>query len=329
MRAYDANMNSPRAGVVVNPVKLDPDELRGALAALESRHGLAPSLVLPTTVDDDGDAQARAALAEGVDRLVVIGGDGTVRLAAGVLAGSGVPLGIVPAGTGNLLARNLGIDPARPLLEHLEGALAGPTRSIDLGWAEVERPGDGRHERVPFAVMAGIGVDAGMIEHTDDDLKARIGWLAYLGGIARTLAGGPTFRARFRLGQGRTFGTRAAALLVGNCGALQGGLVLLPDAVIDDGRLDVLVLRPTGATGWLEVLSGIIAGTLSKRTSMRLARRAHGRNRRISTAQTEAAVLRVDSHPELFEADGDVLGEIVAARFTVDHRALEVRAPIA
>ena len=267
-----------------------------------------------------------AALDAGVDLVVAAGGDGTVRLVAGELAGTGIPLGIVPAGTGNLLARNLGIDPAAPLESQLADALAAPVREIDLGWAEVERP-DRRHERHPFAVIAGIGIDAGMIEHTDEELKARIGWLAYLEGIARTLAGGPTFRARFRLGLGRTFGTRAAGLLVGNCGALQGGVVLLPEAEIDDGRLDVLVMRPSGLTGWLEVLSGVIAGSVFRRTAIRAARRAHGQNRRISYAQTETAVLRVDSSPELFEIDGDLLGEIVAARFTVDAGALAVRAP--
>lgn len=319
-------MNSPRAAVIVNPVKLPVDELRSALAGLEAKHGLAASLVLPTTVDDDGDAQARTALAEGVDRVVVVGGDGTVRLAAGELAGTGIPLGIVPAGTGNLLARNLGIDPEAPLLEHLETALAGPTRAIDLGWAKLRRP-DGRRERVPFAVLAGVGIDAGMIHHTDEDLKARIGWLAYLEGIARTLIGGPTFRARFRLDRGRTFGTRAAALLVGNCGELQGGMVLLPDARIDDGRLDVLVMRPSGPTGWLEVFAGVIAGTVSARTPMRGARRMHGANRRISYAQAEAAALRIDSSPELFEADGDVIGEIVSAQFQLEPGALTVRAP--
>ncbi|NLT26544.1 MAG: diacylglycerol kinase [Microbacteriaceae bacterium] len=319
-------MNSPRAAVIVNPVKLPLDELVDVLAELEAEHGLAPSLVLPTTVDEDGDAQARDALAEGVDRVVVAGGDGTVRLAAGELAGTGVPLGIVPAGTGNLLARNLGIDPEAPLRDHLHGALAGGTREIDLARAEIERP-DGGHERVPFAVIAGIGVDAGMIEHTDEELKARIGWLAYLEGIARTLIGGPTFRARFRLGRGRTFGTRAAALLVGHCGELQGGMVLLPDAEIDDGRLDVLVMRPSGPTGWLELLSGVIAGSISKRSSLPFARRAHGDNRRLSYAQTETAVLRVDSSPEAFEVDGDIVGDIVAARFTVEPGALLVRAP--
>ena len=180
-------------------------------------------------------------------------------------------------------------------------------------------------------MLAGIGVDAGMIAHTDDSLKKRFGWIAYLSGMVRTMRGGPTFRARYRLETGRTFGARAAGLMVGNCGALQAGFVLLPDAEPDDGLLDLLVLRAKGPVGWLEVLTGLIAGSLSRSAATRLARRhhraVHHAVRTLTYVQSASVTFRVDSHPEPFEVDGDGMGDVVAAQVTLQPGAVLVRAP--
>lgn len=319
-------MNAPRAAVIANPVKVDVPILRAALRTVEQDLGWEPSLLLETTVDEDADVRAREALASDVDLVVAAGGDGTVRLVAGELHGQEVPLGIVPAGTGNLLARNLRIDPTLSLTERLHIAFAGKDRRVDLGRAVVERP-DGTKERFPFAVLAGVGVDAGMIEHTDDKLKARIGWPAYFGGMFRALAGGPTFRARFRVDGGRTYGVRAAGFMVGNCGMLQGGMRLLPDAEIDDGILDTLVLRPSGPLGWLEVFAGIVTGALTRVAPTHIRSRLRGLVRALNYLRSTDVVLRIDSHPEPFEVDGDAVGEIIAAHITVHAGAVTVRVP--
>ena len=319
-------MSRPRAVVIANPAKIDLGLLRRALPLAEAAHGWAASTVLETRADGDlaGLLDARP------DLVIVAGGDGTIRLAAAALAGTGIPLGIVAAGTGNLLARNVGIDPTAPLARSLDIAFGGRDRPLDLGVATVERP-DGTKSTVPFTVLAGIGIDAGMIAQTDESLKARIGWPAYATGIARTVRGGPTFRARYRLDAGRTFGIRAAGLMVGNCGTLQAGFVLLPDAEPDDGLLDLLVLRPKGPLGWPEVLAGLIAGSISRRAASRLARRhhraLHAAVRTLTYVQGETVVFRVDSRPEPFEVDGEAMGEIVAAQIRLRPGALLVRAP--
>lgn len=312
--------------MIANPAKIDLAALRRALTQAERDHGWAASEIVETTPDDDCPLD----LSSRPDLVVAAGGDGTIRLSAGRLSGTGVPLGIIAAGTGNLLARNLGIDPTAPLERSLDIAFGGRDRALDFGVATVERPG-GETERLPFAVIAGIGLDAGMIERTDEALKARIGWIAYLSGIARTMRGGGAFRARYRLGGGRTFGVRAAGLMVGNCGVLQAGFVLMPDAEPDDGLLDLLVLRPRGPLGWPEVLAGLVAGSLSRRAPSRLARKrhraVHDAVRTLTYVQGESVVFRVDSKPEPFQVDGDAVGEIVAARVDLEPGALLVRVP--
>src|SRR5699024_8941269 len=111
------------------------------------------------------------------------GGDGTVRAVAEHLADSeaDADLGIVPLGTGNLLARNLGV-PIDDIDAAVERAVAGESRRIDIGWAEADE------WRYAFAVMAGFGIDAHMITETDDDLKDRAGWVAYVESLGRAVS---------------------------------------------------------------------------------------------------------------------------------------------
>lgn len=310
-----------RAAVIANPVKVDVAELRAALGEVERAYGYEPSLVLETTAEDAGAGQARAALDAGVALVVAAGGDGTVRLVAGELAGSGVPLGLVPAGTGNLLARNLGLTDGvgrvYGIADALRVAFGGATRGIDLGEVQVERA-DGATERLVFTVIAGIGIDAGMIAHTNERLKARVGWVAYASGVVRWLASSGAFRARYRVGAERTWGTRAAGIMFANAGSLPGGFALLPDARLDDGRVDMVVMRPSGPLGWAQVAAGVIAQNLP---GVRAQRRS------VKFFQGERMLVRVDSGPQAFEVDGDAAGEAVALRAGVRPGALRVRVP--
>ncbi len=160
----------PLPAVVVNPSKLeDVDAARAAITEVCTEHGWSEPLWIETTEEDPGVGQARQAVEAGADVVMVCGGDGTVRSAAQVLAGSGVTMGLLPAGTGNLLARNMDMT-----LDDLSGAarvaLTGDDRPIDVGWMKV----DSGEEQV-FLVMAGMGFDAEIMANAPEALKAKVG----------------------------------------------------------------------------------------------------------------------------------------------------------
>lgn len=316
-----------RAAIVANPAKVDAEALRRAVADAESRHGWAPSLWLETTPEDAGAGQAREAVEAGVEMVVAAGGDGTVRVVADVLGGTRLALGVIPAGTGNLLARNLGI-PIGSVDRAVDVAFGGRTRAIDYGAVEVERP-DGARERTAFTVICGVGIDAAMIANTDDELKKRVGWVAYMGGILRSVRGGHAMKLRFRIDGGAARAAHANTVMIGNCGILPGNVVLLPDAVIDDGALDIAVLRPKGLLGWLQIWARILVQSgLLQRTEVGRRMLVRGRPiRAINYSRGEDIVIRLDSGAEDFEVDGDAFGEIVAARMRVEPEGLLVRAP--
>ena len=163
-----------RLAVVLNPIKVeDVGQFRSIVTTMAVEAGWSEPTWHYTTVEDPGTGMAEAAAVEGADLVMVCGGDGTVREVCAELAGTGIPVGIVPAGTGNLLARNLGI----PLYIRaaIDVALNGQDRAIDL----VEVGGDGI-EDTHFMVMAGMGFDAAIMEGVNEDLKKRVGWVAYV-----------------------------------------------------------------------------------------------------------------------------------------------------
>ncbi|WP_394254541.1 diacylglycerol/lipid kinase family protein [Pseudoclavibacter helvolus] len=346
------------AAIVVNPVKVDTKALRAAVAESAERYEWPEALWFETTVDDPGAGQTKEAIAAGATMVIAAGGDGTVRLVAETLAGSDVALGVVPGGTGNLLARNIGIEvaggmtdtvselmqnastllpgakpsnlPMTTLARAVEVAFGGVDARIDLGWAAVERE-DKTRERMAFTVMGGVGVDAGMIANTSEDLKKKVGWVAYLGGIARSVANGPNFHLRLRVdGKAHARSLRAATVMVGNCGLMPGGLHLLPDAEIDDGRLDLAIMRPNGFIGWLQIYGRIVVQSgIMRRTDVgrRILLQGRKRVRALTYAQVEEVTFRLDSGPEEFEVDGDAAGQITAARIWIEPASLTVRTP--
>ncbi|MFJ9133453.1 diacylglycerol kinase family protein [Streptomyces sp. NPDC102256] len=251
-RAADEGHEERQAGttaVIVNPTVTDAaarEELRETL----ERHGHRDPVFIETTADDPGAGQATRAIREGATVVVVCGGDGTVRAVADAMAGSDVPLAIVPSGTGNLLARNLGLPLASTAA--LEAALTGRPHRLDLGHIE----GDdlqGTH----FTAMAGAGLDAAMMEHTDPRAKAHLGWPAYVLAGVGTLRT-PRMRLTVRLDDAPAFSRTARMVLVGNVGTVQAGVTLLPDAQPDDGLLDLLVLDPRGPGGWIRAVSTLM-----------------------------------------------------------------------
>ncbi|MFD9323829.1 diacylglycerol kinase family protein [Streptomyces sp. NPDC060053] len=249
-----ANPGTPdpgRTAVIFNPtVTREAD--REALREVLERHGHRAPVFIETTAEDPGTGQTAGAVRDGAGLVVVCGGDGTLRAAADALAGSGVPLAVVPCGTGNLLARNLGL-PLSPT-DALDAALRGTPHRLDLGRVE----GDGL-TATHFAAMSGAGLDAEIMEHTDDRAKSVLGWPAYvLGGVGALRT--PRMRLTVRFDDAPALRRTARMVLIGNVGTVQGGTTLLPAARPDDGLLDLLILDPRGVGGWMRALGTLLRG---------------------------------------------------------------------
>ncbi|WP_454296758.1 diacylglycerol/lipid kinase family protein [Salana multivorans] len=315
-------MQSRHAAVVYNPVKVPLDRVRRAVQGQERGHGWGGSRWYETSSDDSGRRAAEEALAGDPAVVIVAGGDGTVRTVAEAVYETATPLALLPAGTGNLLARNL-----RLPLNDVEGAVAaaftGETRDVDVAVAELEDETGARRTRV-FLVMAGIGLDAEMAEHTSAMAKKRLGWMAYVTPIARSVIANRLFHVDYRVDGGRTRSARAHTVIVGNCGTLTGNMLLIPTAKIDDGLLDVVMLRPKGRFGWAGIgtrlaLQGVAHRSGFGRRMLRLAPDLQA----LAYAQGRRFDARFET-PHGIELDGDSLGLVVRARITVRPGALQI-----
>ncbi len=292
--------------VVLNPIKIiDADAFKTMVGTAARAAGWDQPLWFETTVDDAGASMARAAVAAGADMVVAAGGDGTVRVVCAEMAGTGVPVGVIPAGTGNLLARNLAI----PLLHHeaIETVLRGQDRAIDV----VSISGD-HLEPTRFVVMAGLGLDAAIMDGAPDALKARIGWTAYVVAGARHLRF-PAVRVDISVDGAEPVRRRARTVVIGNVGSLQAGIPLLPDALIDDGQLDVVVIAPRRLFGWVPLALRIFSR--GKRTDERLDR------------FTGRSVVLTTPHPTPRQLDGDTVGPGTELRAQIEPGVLLVRVP--
>lgn len=316
------------AAIVVNPVKVEEESLRAALAAAEQRWGWGETLWLETTEDDPGSGQAKEALERGVDVVIAAGGDGTVRSVAQELRGSGVPIALLPSGTGNLLARNLDLT-LDDVENALDSAFGGDDRTIDMGVIEL-RDGTGPTRKHAYLVMAGVGIDARMIAATDDDLKARHGWLAYVKAIGKVLRDKNQLRVRYQLDDKGQRQVRAHTVLIGNCGSLPANILLLPEAAVDDGQFDIVVLRPEGFVGWVQIVVKIFweNGILRRTSAGRRLMGADKEVRAMNYLKGREFVMRL-SRAEEVELDGDLFGRASALRTWVDPSSLTVKVPAA
>ena len=306
-------MTSSRLAVIWNPTKSDRAVLEEAV-----RLAFGDELDVrwwETTPEDAGRGMAAEAVAEGCDPVIAVGGDGTIRAVAEALAETGVALGIVPQGTGNLLARNLGI-PLEGVLPALEHVRDSEPRNIDLGWVEI----DG--EEHAFSVMVGFGVDAQMLVETNDDLKDRAGWLAYVEAMGRALAGTEMTDITLQLDDGEPQELRGHTLLIGNCGMLQGGIRLLPDALVDDGLLDMLLISADGPLQWLDTVRSVVWDNGIRRILGSV-------DQAVSTdSTTHVSAERIEVRlgaPQMFEIDGEEVGEISSFAVRVQAGAVTVR----
>jgi YegS/Rv2252/BmrU family lipid kinase len=297
-----------RAAVVLNPAKVgDVDTFKERVAEVARAAGWTEPMWLRTTVEDPGTGQAQAAIEAGVDLIVVAGGDGTVRTVCEQAAGSGVPVGIVPHGTGNLLARNL--DVPLNIRDAMEVAFTGQDRAIDLGHFASDAPDA---ERTSFLVMAGLGMDAAIMTGVDEELKAKVGWAAYFVSGVKA-ARYPAQRVKITVDDDEPMKLKARTVVIGNVGFLQAGIPLLPAAQIDDGLLDAVVLAPKRFIGWLAIGARLFAR--GKRTNDRLER------------FTGTRILIEAKEPMPMQLDGDPVGEGTRIEATVSAGVLLVRVP--
>lgn len=250
LSGHTGAVTGPRSAVVLNPTKVpDIDLLHRIISSGLADAGWPEPAWFETTREDPGRGMATRAVEEGAELVFACGGDGTVMACVTALAGTDVAMAVLPAGTGNLLATNLGL--ATEPATGVQVALDGGRRRIDVGALA-----DGTDERC-FAVMAGMGFDAKMLEGTSDTAKKRVGWLAYLGGALKHLRDRP-MRARVVLDGGAPMPRRPRSVIVGNVGRLQGGVRLLNDANPADGKLDVAILSPNNLRHWVSMAWAVV-----------------------------------------------------------------------
>jgi diacylglycerol kinase (ATP) len=270
-------------------------ELRRALEA----EGVAEPFWCEVPKSRKAPAQVRRAVDEGAELVFAWGGDGMVQRCVDVLAGSKVSLAIIPAGTANLFAANLGIP------KDIEAAVAvglrGERRELDVGRFNGER----------FAVMAGAGFDAAMIRDAGG-LKDRLGRIAYVWTGSGNLRSKP-FRARIKVDGVGWYKGKASCILVGNMGELFGGLEAFEDARPDDGKLELGVVTAEGLLEWGRMIARAAVGTASKSPFAQT---------------TRAGSVKVKLNRKvLYELDGGDRTKVKKFRVEVETRAIRVCVP--
>lgn len=295
----------------MNPTKVDDQaQLRRECDQAAGQAGWEAPLWLETTPEDPGQGQTQQALREKCDLVFAAGGDGTVRLVGSALAGTDVPLGLMPQGTGNLLARNLGVSVDGSAAQNFARSLRGHDTVIDVGRVHATLE-DGTARNDTFLIMAGFGLDGDIMDATSERLKKRMGWVAYpVVGVRYFTERPERMVASFDDGAPKT--KKTTTLLVGNFGRLTGGVKLMPDATGDDGWFDAVWLSADGPLQWAALTRQILAKS----------RKNTGRLERIRARRVSAKAMGRERSLEL---DGDVIGIARSVQMWVDESALTVR----
>ncbi|MEE0971135.1 MAG: diacylglycerol kinase family protein [Bifidobacterium ruminantium] len=309
---------------IVNPSKPQAEQRKEHIREFcEAKH-LTQVEFIETQLDKDGRACALEALDHGADVVVAVGGDGTVRTVASALSGTGHALGIVPIGTGNLFARNMGI-PVDDIDAALTVATSHGSRQVDVGRLTLldDKTTDHGHA---FLIIAGIGFDAVMIEDTDPELKKNISWLAYFVSGAKNLFA-PKYKGDVTITKAdgsthTTHGLVFRTFMAGNCGQIPV-FSLMPDASYDDGLLDYEVIDTSGGLlGWCNLFGDVLHQTITGKAQQS----PLSTNSTVDQMQGVSAEIKLEK-PVLAQVDGDMLPETKHIRFTVERKALTVRVP--
>jgi diacylglycerol kinase (ATP) len=234
----------------------------GELRELLAERGFTEPIWYEVSKSRQAPALARQAVADGADLLLLWGGDGTVQRCVDALSGSPVTIAVIPAGTANLLASNLGLPIDLP--GAVEVALDGARRKLDVGVLNGER----------FSVMAGAGFDAILMQETNRTRKDRLGRLAYVWSVSRAVRSRPV-KMRIEVDGRPWFKGRASCLLLGNFGTITGELTVFARAEPDDGLLEIGVVTARTPIQWARVLTALATGRADRSRFVRKARGTH------------------------------------------------------
>lgn len=272
----------------------------GRLRDVLTEHGVSDPIWLEVPKSRNMRARVKSAIKKGADLIFVWGGDGSVQRCIDAAVGSPVTLAILPAGTANLLANNLGIP--IDLEQAVEVGLHGTDHTVDVGKM------NGEH----FAVMAGIGLDALMIRDADAGMKDRFGRAAYVWTGARHIRSNPV-RMKVRVDGHTWFDDDASCVLIANVGSIGGGITAFERASPDDGKLDIAVMTADGAWQWLRTLTRAAIGHAEKSPLVQM---------------TQASRITVSTRKRLpYELDGGARSKTDQLRIRVVPHAVTIRVP--
>ncbi|MGO4590468.1 diacylglycerol/lipid kinase family protein [Paenarthrobacter sp. 2TAF44] len=300
-----------KVAVILNPVKNKSIEARQAIIDACDLAGWDSPQFFETTLEDPGYGQSRQALEYGADVVLACGGDGTVRVVAESLAHKGVAMGLIPLGTGNLLARNVELD-VNDIADCIQIALFGHQRFIDTATMAIDNDITGESSTHTFLVIAGMGLDAEVLGDTKEDLKKSVGWLAYTEAGVRHLPGRRK-RVTITMDDQPEQARKIRSVLFANCGLIPGGIDFIPEAMIDDGMLDIVVISPRSAFGWIAMYAKILF--------------KHKRNLPVMNFYRSGKVTIRSQEPMATQLDGDPAGEATEVTVQVQPGSLLVRVP--
>ncbi|MGP0224517.1 MULTISPECIES: diacylglycerol kinase family protein [unclassified Paenarthrobacter] len=300
-----------KVAVILNPIKNNAEEARQGIIDACELAGWDPPRFFETTVDDPGYGQSREAMEYGADVVLACGGDGTVRVVAESLANTGVAMGLVPLGTGNLLARNVELD-VNDVADCIQIALFGHQRYIDTATMALDNSITGESSEHTFLVIAGMGLDAEVVGDTKEDLKKTVGWLAYTEAGVRHLPGRRK-RVTITMDDEPEQTRKIRSVLFANCGLIPGGIDFIPEAMLDDGMLDIVVMSPRSALGWLAMYAKVLF--------------KHNVNLPVMNFYRSGKVTIRSQEPMATQLDGDPSGEATKVTVQVRPGSLLVRVP--
>jgi diacylglycerol kinase family enzyme len=306
---YRPSSGVQRVAVVLNPIKAKSEDARTSIREACIEAGWEEPTFFLTTAEDPGHTQSRAAIKSGADVVLACGGDGTIRVVAQALAHTGIPMGLIPLGTGNLLARNIDLD-VNNLHASIQTALFGHQRFIDTAGMAIENDRTGAASEHTFLVIAGMGMDAEVVSDTNDDLKKTLGWLAYTEAGVRHLPGRRK-KVTISMDDEPEQTRKIRSVLFANCGLIPGGIDFIPQAMIDDGVLDVVVMSPRSAIGWLSMYAKVLF--------------KHKRNLPVMNFYRSAKLVIQSPEPVATQVDGDPAGEATKVTVEVQPRSLLIR----
>ena len=307
-----------RTAVIYNPEKISEAKLRKLYRKVTDQE----LFLLPTDQISQGFDTGRRAIELGMDRIVVAGGDGTLRSVVEAVAEHDVVIGILPIGTGNILARNLKL-PINNLESCAHRSLSKSEYQIDLGIAKVFDT-DGNPHQFYFTGIAGLGMDARLMAATDKKRKRQIGWIAYLEASLKFL---PLRFERFEvvIDDQPPRVLKSYSLLVGNAGWLPGAISMMPDARLDDSRLDMAAIGPRKIWNWVDFIGRITWQNFVVRP-LALGRRWLDATANVKTLENFKGmrISLTPSSPAPLQIDGDPIFEVTHAEFTLKPRGLRI-----